>query len=988
MKKHLYKFDKNALYRLPLLMLMSMFSVFTALAQNSTITGTVTDPQGMAIPGVSISVKGTTNGTITDIDGHYSLTGEINNESTLVFSFIGMKSNEIVVADQTVINVVMQDDVHGLNEVIVVGYGTQEKKDITGSVALVGADELESRPNTQLGSLIQGRAAGVRVASSSGKPSQGLSIRVRGTNSITAGSEPLYVVDGIPTSDTRSINPADVETMTVLKDASSAAIYGAQGANGVVLITTKQGTTGKPRVTLDAYTGFSEVWNTLDVLNGEQYRDLMTEMGQSTDWNRYNKNTDWQNEIFQRGVSQNYQLSLSGKSESTSYYVSGGWVQQVGAVRSSEMDRANFKVNLDQEVNDWLSIGTRIAYTKYRDVDVNDNNAINQGGVITGVINTPSVIDIYNEDGTFTSNPFQNWENPVASTDGSDREYRQERFLGNLYLKVDFLKHFSFKSNFGVDYSNGIYDYFLDPYRTSYGRAKKGIGTNNTDRSNYWMAENILSYNKKLGKHNIEALAGNVVQKYLWENAYITTENFASDGVQTTNGGSIIASAGNTKSEKSNVSYISRLNYAFDDKYLLTANFRADASSVFGDDNRWGYFPSFSAGWRISHEGFMEGFDFLNDLKIRAGWGIVGNDQIRNYAYYGTVGSNNYPIGGTLMPGTYPNAMDNNSLKWEESEQTNIGLDVSVLNGRIQLTTDAYLRKTRDLLLDAPLPTSTGFSAALQNIGNLENKGLEFSLNTVNIDKEVKWSSTFNISFNENEVTNLVVESLPMGNIAGRGEAILLEEGQSLGTLYGYVWGGVDPATGNAYYVDKNGESTFTPDADDRTIIGNANPDFFYGLNNTVSYKGIGLTVFLEGAYGNDMLNATRIDSEGMTDPKNQLLAVNKRWRQPGDITDVPKASWANTDNSRISTRFIEDGSYLRVKTITLSYDLPQSILSKVNLANVRVYATGENLLTLTDYSGFDPEVNAFGGSNTMQGIDYGTYPQTRNIIFGLNVTF
>ena len=340
------------------------------------------------------------------------------------------------------------------------------------------------------------------------------------------------------------------------------------------------------------------------------------------------------------------------------------------------------------------------------------------------------------------------------------------------------------------------------------------------------------------------------------------------------------------------------------------------------------------------------------------------------------------------MPGTYPNAMDNNSLKWEESEQTNLGLDLSVLNGRIQFTADAYHRKTRDLLLDAPLPTSTGYTSALQNIGNLENKGLEFSLSTTNIDKQVKWNTTFNISFYKNEVTNLVVESLPMGNIAGRGEAILLEEGQPLGTLYGYIWGGVDPTTGNAYYIDQNGESTFSPTAEDRTIIGNANPDFFYGLNNEVSYKGIGLTVFLEGSHGNDMLNATRIDSEGMIDPKNQLLTVNSRWRQPGDITDIPKASWANTDNSRISTRFVEDASYLRIKTVTLSYDLPQSILAKVNLANVRIYATGENLLTLTDYSGFDPEVNAFGGSNTLQGVDYGTYPQTRNIIFGLNVTF
>ncbi|MCU4175318.1 SusC/RagA family TonB-linked outer membrane protein [Carboxylicivirga sp. N1Y90] len=971
------------------LLILGVMCSYQAFAQSNQLKGNIVDTDNKPIPGVSVVVKGTTLGTITGMDGSYVLKGDFTSSDILVFSFIGMQTQEVIIAGQSTINLSMLDETLGLDEVIVVGYGTQKKKDITGSVALVGSDELESRPNTQLGSLIQGRAAGVRVVSSSGKPSQGLSIRVRGTNSITAGSEPLYVVDGVPTSDTRSINPSDVETFTVLKDASSAAIYGAQGANGVVLITTKQGTTDNTQVRLDAYTGFSEVWNTLQVLNGEQYRDLMTEMGQNTDWNRYNKNTDWQNEIFQRGMSQNYQISISGKSDRTNYYISGGWVQQIGAVRSAQMDRSNFKINLDQEVNDWLSVGTRIAYTKYTDIDVNDNNAVNQGGVLTGVINTPSVIGIYNEDGTFTSNPFQNWENPVASTDGSDREYNSQRFLGNMYAKVSFLKDFSFKTNLGVDYNHGMYDYFLDPFRTSYGRAKQGIGTNTTDKSSYWMFENTLNYNKKTGSHAIEALAGAVSQKFLWENNGITKENFSGDGVKTTNGGSKIISANNTKAEKSNSSFISRVNYAFDDKYLITANFRVDGSSVFGPDQRWGYFPSVSGGWRLSQESFMDGFEFLNDLKIRAGWGIVGNDQIANYAYFGRVGLGaNYPIGGQTQPGTYPSAMDNNTLKWEESEQTNIGLDLSMFNGRVRFVADAYMRNTRDLLLDAPLPHSTGYDNALQNIGTLENKGLEFSLNTVNIDKAVTWSSTFNISFNRNEVTDLVVESLPIGNISGRGEAILLEEGQPLGTLYGYVWGGVDADTGDAYYIDQNGESTFTPSPEDRQVIGNANPDFFFGFNNVVAYKGLELIVFLEGSYGNDMLNATRIDSEGMTDPKNQLLSVNQRWRNSGDQSDIPRASWGNTDNSRISTRFIEDASYMRIKTLTLSYDLPHKLLSKVKIGGIKVYATGENLFTFTNYSGFDPEVNAYGGSNVYKGIDYGTYPQTRNIIFGLNVTF
>lgn len=985
MHKYTYKTTQRFVV-ICILMLSISVGVF---AQNTQIKGKVTDVNGEFLPGVTIVLKGTNNGSITNIDGDYTISGQFTQASILTFSFIGMESQEVTIADQKEINVVLKSKVIGLNDVVVVGYGSQQKKDVTGSVALVDAEELESRPNSQLGSLLQGHAAGVRVVSGSGKPSASLSVRVRGTNSITAGSEPLYVIDGVPTSDTRSLNPADVETMTVLKDASSAAIYGAQGANGVVLITTKRGKSGKPSVSFDTYTGFSQVWNTLEVLNGEQYRDLMTEMGQTTDWDRYNQNTDWQNQIFQQGMSQNYQLSVSGANDKTNYYISGGWVEQEGAIRSSRMDRGNFKINLDQEINEWLELGTRLSYTKYSDVDVNDNSAVNQGGILTGVINTPSVIGVYNEDGSFTSNPFQNWENPMASTDGSEREYNSDRFLGNLYVKINFLNNFSFKSNFAVDYNNGIYDYFLDPYLTSYGKAKNGIATNTTDRSNYWMAENTLSYNKKVQNHTFDGLIGSVAQKFYWENNYITTENFSSNAVKTTNAGAIITSAGNTKSEKANTSFLGRLNYSYDNKYLLTANFRADASSAFGPENRWGYFPSFSTGWRISQESFMQNIDFLSDLKLRLGWGIVGNDQIRNYAYYGLSGTGaNYPIGGQAMPGTYPSAIDNHSLKWEESEQTNMGIDFNAFSGRIQLTVDAYLRKTKDLLLDAPLPHSTGYDNALQNIGNLENKGLELSLNTVNIDKAFKWNTTFNISFNQNKVTNLVVESLPMGDIAGRGEAILLEEGQALGTLYGYIWGGVDPETGNGYYVDRNGESTFTPSPEDRTIIGNANPKFFYGLNNTISYKGFALNIFLEGSQGNDMLNATRIDSEGMSDPKNQLLSVNNRWRQAGDITDIPKASWASTDNSRISTRFIEDASYMRVKTITLSYDIPKDLLVKINIDRVKVYATSENLFTITNYSGFDPEVNAYGGSNTMKGIDYGTYPQTRNIIFGLNLTF
>lgn len=982
---------KKIMKKRKLILLLIFLATATISYSQATLKGEVKDNTNELIFGVSVIIKGTTIGVTTDFDGIYKFNKEIPANAVLVFSYLGMKTKEVTVNGRKVINVILEEDSEQLDEIVVVGYGSQVKKDITGSVSTVKAETLESRGNSQLGSLLQGQATGVQVLSSSGKPSQGFSVRIRGTNSINAGSEPLYVVDGVPTTDTRSINPSDIDAITILKDASSTSIYGAQGANGVVLITTKKGKTSKPLITFDTYTGFSQVWKTLPVLNGEQYRDLMTELGLNTNWGNFTATTDWQNKIFQNGLSKNFQLSVSGKSEKTNYYVSAGYTSQIGAVRSSELGRANFKINLDQEINDWLKIGSRIAYTSYRDVDINDNNNVNAGGVLLGALTTPSIIDVFNDDGSYTSNPFQNWENPLASTDGTQREYNSQRFLGNLYLEAKFLQNFTYKVNLGVDNFNGIYDSFLDPTRTGYGRAIKGQSINSTNSTKFYIIENTLSYKKDFSKHKVEGLIGAVTQKFLWENSSIETRNFATESVTTPNGGSEIFNASATKSEKANASFISRINYGFNDKYLLTANLRVDGSSIFGPKNRWGYFPSFSAGWRISNEDFMKNVSFINDLKLRAGWGLVGNDQITNYAYLGRVGSGaNYPFGGAAQPGTFPASIENLKLKWEESAQTNIGLDVSMLDNKINLTIDAYVKNTKDLLLNAPLPTSSGFNNAIQNIGELQNKGLEFSINTKNIDNEnLKWNTNFNISFNENEVINLVGQELFQGGIAGgRGEASLVREGESLGILYGYIFGGVDPQTGNAYYVDKNGNSTFTPTSEDRTIIGDANADFIYGFSNSISYKGINLSVLLEGSQGNDMLNATRIELEGMSDPKNQSTSVLNRWRQPGDITNIPRASFGNTDNSRISTRFIEDASYMRVKAITLGYDLPKSIIKKLNINSIRIYATGENLFTFTNYSGLDPEVNAFGGSNTVRGIDFGTYPQTRNILLGASFKF
>ncbi|HEX5170825.1 MAG TPA: TonB-dependent receptor [Cyclobacteriaceae bacterium] len=980
--------------RLFLLLLFAWISR-SALAQN-VVSGKVTDAQSAPLPGVSILLKGTTQGTVSDTEGNFSLAA--NGDGTLVFSFIGYQTQEVLITNRSQINVIMQEDVTTLDQVVVVGYGIQEKKDITGAVAVVNEEAFKSRPNSQFGNLIQGKTAGVQVLSPSGKPSAGFSIRVRGTNSISGSSEPLYVVDGVPSADTRTINPADIESISVLKDASSAAIYGAQGANGVVLITTKKGKTGAPKFEFNTYAGYSSAWRTLKVLNAEQFRDLMTEFGQNTDWSRYTENTDWQKEVFQNGTSQNYQLSVSGANEGTKYYISGGWTQQKGAVRSAEMDRYNFKMNLEQKVNNWLTFGTNMNYMRYHDVDVTDNQAVNQGGVILGMLSTPPNIGIYNANGTFTSNPFQDWENPISSTDAADRGYKTQRVLGNVYADISILPELTFRSNVGIDYTNSMYDYFLDPFKTSYGRATEGIARNETDLMNYYIIDNTLTYKKTINDHNFSGLIGSVVQKYRWEENNIERRGFANDAVPTTNAGSTINRADNTKSEKANASFLSRITYDYKGKYLITANFRADGSSSFGPGNRWGYFPSFSVGWRLSEENFMSGASsFMDDLKLRFGWGIVGNDKISSssYAYVGRVSYGaNYPIGGSIQPGSYPGSIENQDLKWESTEQLNVGIDMAVVNSRILFTVDAYIKNTSDLLLNVQLPRSTGFEDGIQNVGKLENKGLEFQITTRNLVNELKWNTDFNISFNRNKVVDILGQELINGGVAGRGDVSYSVEGEPLGQFYGYVYGGVDPATGDAFYIDREGASTFTPSPDDRRFIGNPNADFFYGMTNTFSYRNFDLSIFLQGVQGNDIFNATRIETEGMSDAKNQTIAVKNRWRAPGDVTDIPRASWGSTNNSRLSTRFVENGSFMRVKAITLSYNLPQTLLAKARLSGARFYVTGENLFTITDYSGFDPEVNAFGTDsenftrNTVLGVDYGTYPQTRNVIVGLSVSF
>lgn len=960
----------------------------SVLAQTRTITGTVSDDKGV-LPGVSVLVKGTTKGIVSDFDGVFKISN-VNANDILIFTYLGYLSQEISIGNSNELNVILKEASRELDEVVVIGYGTQKTRNITSAVSVVGEEDLKLRPNTQVAALVYGKTPGVVATASSGQPGQGISLNIRGSSSL-GDQQPLYVVDGVIISDTRSINPADVEKISILKDAASAAIYGAQGANGVVLITTKLGKKGTAAsVNFNSYSGISSVVKTADVLNARQYQDLMADLGYNTIWSRFPYKTNWQDEIFQEGLTQNHQLSLSGGSDKTTYYISGTLYDEVGAVFSTKARRTSFKVNLDQEINDWLKVGTRVTYNNYSDVSVNDTSSGDKGGVIIGALVTPPVITKFNNDGTFTTNPFQVWENPFASAEGIERGYKTREFTGNAFAELKLLKDFTFKSSLSIQQRNEDYDEFVDPFRTDSGRSDNGRAFASRGTYQFVGFDNTITYKKKFNNHNIEALVGIITQDYRWENQSITAKDFTSGEIGTVGAGNLIRpdDVSTNISEQKNIAYISRLDYGFQDKYLFTVSLRRDGSSVFGPDNRFGLFPSVSAGWRLSKEKFLADVNWIRDLKLRSSWGVNGNDPINPYSYLGLVQQGaNYPIGA--QGGIYPLNIENNSLKWEETKQFNFGLDFSLLKGRISTSIDVYRKQTDDVLFsNNPLPATTGFGSATGNALGLKNEGFEFLINTINIDKKFKWSSNFNISINRNEVTKLTVPEIASGSIAGRGAATITRLNQPLSQFYGYVFAGVDADNGRAQYLTADNQLTYTPDAEDRRIIGDPNADFVYGFTNNFSYKGFELTVFLQGSQGNDMINATRFDTEAMNSPNNQSATVLNRWRTPGDITNVPGISQiGNIENSLISTRFVEDASYLRVKTVTLSYNLPSDLLKKVKIKGLTIYATGENLFTFTNYSGFDPEVNTFGANAVAQGIDYGTFPQTRKLILGVNLT-
>jgi len=983
---------------------LSLFLPCFIYSQQVTVTGKVKDINSVPLVGVTVVQKGTTNGIMTDPDGLFTLT--VPDKSTISVSMIGFKTQEITVNGNAAIDVVLVEELKEIEEVVVIGYGTVKKKDVTTSVSVVSTRDINERPLISAATAIQGKAAGVTVMQPNGEPGAGMVVRVRGNTSINASNDPLYVVDGVPMTEINFLSPNDIETMQILKDASSAAIYGSRASNGVVLITTKSGTKGNAKISFNASYGFHQVVKKMKSLNVAQYKDLMDELRAATIPDTLTDKTDWFKETYRIGTTQNYQLSFAGGNEKMKYYVSGGQIKEVGVIKVAYYNRYNLRANLENQIRSWFKLNTNIAYSDYSNNGIISGTGSNRAGVILSVINTPTYAPIWDPD-----NPGQYYTNFYGAQVTSPAENMSRtadnrnsfnRLIGSFTGEITFLPSLKYKPTLSIDREYNNETSFLDPLKTAWGRTNYGNASDSRSLSTVTVLDNILTYDKVIGKHTLGAMAGTSWTKSKWSQSYMTTSHFLNSSVKTLNAGNKVEQySGTSASNWDIMSYIARLTYNYDSKYLFTANFRADGSSKLAPGHKWGYFPSFSAAWRISAEPFMQNIKWITDMKLRGGWGQAGNQSgIGDYGYLLLYDINRQNWWETGMSNALPTLTRRNikniDLTWETTSTSNIGVDLSTLKGRLTIAADAYYKYTTNLLVEVPLPAP--YPPILRNEGEMSNRGIEFSVNSRNFVNKFQWETDFNISFNHNKVEKFTLQNIyyyGQTSEATSENVIRMTPGQPLSKFWGYVSEGVDPETGNLIFKDINKDGKVT--LADKTYIGDPNPAFIYGMTNNFSYMGFSLSVFLQGSQGNDIYNASRMETEGMYDAKNQSTRVLDRWRRPGQITPVPRATSAK-DNLVASTRFVEDGSYLRVKTVTLSYNFQGNLLKKWGVTRLQPYFTAENLLTFTNYTGFDPEVNQFAGydpslnrytgSGLMQGIDWGTYPQSKSYIFGINVEF
>ncbi|PRD45461.1 SusC/RagA family TonB-linked outer membrane protein [Sphingobacterium haloxyli] len=991
----------------------------TANPQN-VVQGTVSDKNG-PITGVTVSVKGQPTSAATDEQGRFSIPA--NTGDILVFSAVGYKEYEEPLNSREKIEVLLSEESKTIEsvQVVAVGYGTMERATLASSVSSIGADEIENEVLPSIPQAIQGKAGGVQVTQKSGSPGGGLSIRVRGTTSINASSDPLYVVDGIPVNSTTnftggsdfnfgggtqginvlsSLNPADVQSVEILKDAASSSIYGARAANGVVLITTKKGEPGTSQFHFNMYEGYSEMPSErkYEMMNTAQYQDYMRDYyffreqddptSTMPDQILANPhiNTDWQDAMFRKAGTRSYELSASGGSENTQYYTSLGYMRQGGIMLNSDFNRISGRINLNHQHNEKLRFATAINVTRAENDRIQEENS-KEGPTKTGIFSPPN-IPVYDNNGGYAYDQVSlSRENPIAMLNLPVNNAQTWRVLANVSAEYQFVPSLTLKTSFGTDISFIDETFFMPPNGIRSFASQGGIGARRNTRDQLWINETTLTFDKLFGDHQLNALGGFSVQESRLEFVHGQRSNFPSNDIEHINAGGVITRADAYPEEWAIASAFTRVNYNYKKKYILTANLRTDGSSRFGSDNRWATFPSLAAAWRLSEEDFIQNLPVISDLKLRASWGITGNQNIGNYASYSLyAGGNNY-LG---MPGFIPSVLGDRNLKWETTAQTDVGIDVGLFDDRIFLLADYYHKKTSDLLIGVPILTNSGYVNRFTNSGDIENKGFEFELTTRNLIGDFKWTTSLNMTFNRNTVL-----ALPDGVdqiLGGVGSLNIAMAGLPLGSFYGWKMIGVNPETGMIDYVGQDGQPTTPTSDEDRQIIGNPHPDFFGGITNTFQYKNFDFSVMGQFTYGNEMFNYTLASGlEGYNASSNAFIDWVDRWRQPGDITDMPRPSPGSFDNGAISDRFVQDGSFFRIRNITLGYTLPQAVTERMKVNRLRAYITVQNAYVFTKYRGFDPEVSSsHGGANTglIYGYDYGSYPQPRIFTAGVNLSF
>ena len=999
------------------ILLMTLLSP-AAFAQVKEITGSVSDGK-TPLPDVSVKVKGSRKGVTTDEHGNFNL--RVKGNVVLIFSSVGFKTVSVPTDDKGTVNIVMEPESQSLGEVVVVGYGTQRKKDLTGAISQVKPETFKNLPVSNTGSLLGGRAAGVQVTTNTGTPGGDVTINIRGNTSLNSGNDPLFVIDGVPTSNITSFNPNNIASLEVLKDASATAIYGARAANGVIIITTKRGIAGKTQYDLDVYTGVQEVAHRIPMMNAQQQYDYVKKG--IANYNRENavpnvlrlvdsldfaagNDLNWQDQIFRTAPVQNYDLSIRGGQKDTKFSLALNEFNQDGVIINSGYKRLNGEFNIDLKASQKVRLGASAILSRENRKEIAGTDDVQS--VLGNAMRKTPYEPIYNSDGSYT---IRERTNPVAEAKETHDLNYATKFLGNAFLEYDVIKNLTFKTNWAVDYFTSNGEYFL-PSTVLGGSSRPASAT--MDENTSWLNENTLTYNNVFNdQHHVTALIGYSTQEI---NGYNTSEKgslAATDIIYTLNASAQNDQVYSYKTAYGILSLFGRVNYAYKNRYLVSINMRQDGSSRFGKNNKYAFFPAASIGWRISDEPFFSNVHGVQDLKLRVSAGKTGNQSIGNYLWQGT-----YVTGADYAgdPGVRAGSIPVDNLTWESTDQYNVGMDLSILNGRLQFTADAYLKRTSGLLFNVPLPSTTGFGSSTQNLGKIENRGIEFNLiGDVIKSKNLSWNSSFNISFNQNKVIELpghvpLINTYTTGAYYSSNSQFITEEGYPIGSFYGYKWtghiyttdeeaqadvatiGGRKPVGGTFQYEDYSGPSGKPDgkiDSYDRQRIGSPFPKFTGGFNNQVAYKNFDLNVFIQFVYGNKIFDQTRFSSDRGFVYNGATTDMLNAWSYPGQVTNVHKA-WAVTDpmDNAFSSAWIEDGSYLRIKDVSIGYSLPQSVLDKVKLSGIRIYASSNNLLTFTKYKGFDPEVNVKSGDARTVGVDIGAYPQVRSYLIGINVKF